>query len=201
MTDTNTAPQTDPAAPPAPVVQAVAPIVDAATPPVSRQDAVDAQAAAQEAVERPDSTGAGAIAPLPDEDGVEIQLANAMSAIKALNVQLAEAQQNINKAQATYDGLMNEKSKHLGLIEKHKESVSRADSVKRIQQQTVRNLEARKAQTQIAVGALAAAGITMHPSKLDESMANRKRSPEQLKGMATFIHQQAADRNAARTGV
>lgn len=83
------------------------------------------------------------------------------------------------------------------LISKYSPVVDQAQGVKRIQEQTMRELQRRKETSALALSALAATGVVTHASKLDAVYAARRRTPEQTANMAKFVHQNAAARNAA----
>lgn len=83
-------------------------------------------------------------------------------------------------------------------IARHKPNFTHADAVKRIQAQTIAQLEERKRTTAAVAGILAQSGNPVMPSRLDAALQMRRRTPEQIKNMAVFLHQQANARNAER---
>lgn len=85
----------------------------------------------------------------------------------------------------------------INLIARYSPVVDQAQGVKRIQEQTVRELQRRKEASATALQALAATGVHAYPSKIDAARAAMKRSPEQVANMAKYVHQNAAARNAA----
>lgn len=83
--------------------------------------------------------------------------------------------------------------RHIRVIEQYGPKVSEAESVKRIQQQTIENLMKQKSAAQVVQGAMLGSGMKAYPSLLDASLANRKKDAEQKANYAKFVHQRASE--------
>lgn len=180
------------------------PAADAAIEPaVTPQAQVDAQAAADEAENRPEGTGAG---PKPAEakesalpDPVKM-VENADAALAELDPKIQEARQKMADAEKEFKALVAERDTHLVIKDKYGEKLSHADAVRRIQAQTVKTLQETKDKMVLASTALRGAGLSVFPSKLDEAMSLRKKPTDHVANHAKFIQQRQADNLAARTG-
>lgn len=105
----------------------------------------------------------------------------------------------ISEANREIARLTREQDKCISFLEKNEAQVTFAESVKRIQQQTVERLAGNVAASKQMATVLAGTGqAVVFPSALDASMAMRKRTPDQQQNYAKFVHQNAAHRNAAR---
>ena len=88
--------------------------------------------------------------------------------------------------------------KEITFIEANEKQVSHAEIVKRIQKQTQERLAQTVQATQGLNEVLKQSGLGAYPSKLDQTMALRRRTPEQQANYAKFVHQNAANVSAAR---
>lgn len=146
----------------------------------------------------------GVIMALPDAPPVnESQIARekvkkAETSLVDLEAQIGETMTEQQALQRRLDGLHQARDRLVETVASGVQ-VSHADAVKQIQMQSVRAAEAKKQALQVAAAALNVAGIgKAYPSKLDEDLAKRKRSPDHVKNMGKFVSEQAQNRNAAR---
>lgn len=164
--------------------------------------AADIVAAAEDADKREDGTGTGAPPPAIDPlEKTKDEVEAAKGAIRDIDPKIAEALAVKAAAEKTLKALESAKDKHLAVIETKGAQLSHAEQVKRVQAQTQARLAQQKEQTALAASALKAAGISVYPSKLDQSFAQRKRTPEGAAAHARYIQQQQTERTNARTGV
>jgi hypothetical protein len=122
-----------------------------------------------------------------------------LEALSDLRAEIDETEKARNELQEKLNELNLRKSENQRRIETYSPRITQAESVKAIQRQTIERLAAQKAAQISSAAALAAAGVHQsYPSKLDASLANRKRSPAETANYAKFVHQNAASKN---TGV
>lgn len=115
-----------------------------------------------------------------------------------LKVLVAEAEAVRNAAANEVKKLTAARDEQVIIIERYAPQITHAQAVKAIQAQTVKNLADTKGRVALATQALAATGQQLvYPSKLDATLAMRKRTPEQATNFAKFVHQQAQARTPA----
>lgn len=118
--------------------------------------------------------------------------------LKEIEVQLGAVSGERQALDRKTDALNSERDRLVRIIQGGNQ-VSSADAVKAIQAQSMKAAQDRKDATLVTAAAMRAAGINpQYASKLDQDMAMRKRGPDHAKAHATFIQQQAVERNAAR---
>lgn len=122
------------------------------------------------------------------------------AALAAIDPEMAELAKTVERAGERLKELQAKKDVHVTAIEQNTAKLSAADAVRRVQQQTQKNLNEQKQRTQLAATALKASGFQVHASPLDASYANRKRTPEQTANMAKHVHQKAAENLSRRMG-
>lgn len=158
---------------------------------------------AAKAAETPAEQGAAAVPPVaetaePDPldpttakaqlDDARAKQAKYREHITAKEAERDAAQVDINELKV----LMDEQTIR---IETFEPRVSQAEAVKAIQRQTQERLANQKHNQGIAAAALQASGVqAVYPSRLDAVLATRKRSPEESKNYATYVHQQGTRR-------
>lgn len=149
--------------------------------------------------------GRGVIVSLPEpEEPNEISVARqktteARAAIADLDAKIEVNTSKRIELDRELDQLTTQKDAQIRQLAVYSPKVSDADAVKAIQRQTIEQNKKRIAALAVVQGAASAAGIgPQYPSVLDQRLANRPRTPDHAKNMATYVHQNAVDRNAAR---
>lgn len=107
------------------------------------------------------------------------------------HAKIRAANQRINQLTVLHD-------KEITFIEANEKQVNHAEIVKRIQKQTIDRLAQTKDATSAMAGVLANSGLAVFPSKLDQTLALRRKTPEQQTNYAAYVHQNAANVSAAR---
>lgn len=165
----------------------------------SEADIAAAAAAALAGGDRPDETTPE---PEPDEesptDKLLKQVAEWRAARAEFDVQIAEQEKIKSAADRKVHQIRVEQDKVITLIERFAPQVSQAEAVKRVQAQTRENLQRNILATSVVAAAMKQTGLQSYPSKLDQTLATRRRTPEQQANYAKFVHQTAAGISAAR---
>lgn len=139
---------------------------------------------------------------LPPVHATTVDMARAI--IAKSQKELREVQNEIDTAinlrsqiTAQIELLVGDKDRHLHIIEDYSPRISFAESVKKIQLQTIEQNKARLEKQRALRDAQLSNG-TVFPTALDASMAARRKTPEQAANLAKFIAQQAARQIAER---
>lgn len=183
---TQAAPPETPPAPPAP------------------PEVAQTQAQPPAADDRPDSVNAAK----PETPGVENTetpdkaklVAKAQENIAEIDAAIRKATPALNDSLAEVARLTKLRAKETEIVDANTVILTHAESVKKVQAQTIANIAANKERLALAQTALAASGFQQPPSALDAKLQNRKPTPESIAAKAAYHKQQGQARLAERLG-